>query len=193
VFRVGEAHGTITKRVEELVEMFKVIDSAKGTSNLWGERWSKLTQNGMRNGVCSITGLTGPQCDQNPAVRRFSIMLGGESVRVGQALGYPLEKMHGLDPAKLAAAAMGSADSMAELDEHLASRAGGNPRGSMQYPSMAQDIRKGRRTEIEFMNGLIVEKGKQLGIPTPSHEKLVDLVKRLERGEVKPSPSHLGG
>jgi 2-dehydropantoate 2-reductase len=43
------------------------------------------------------------------------------------------------------------------------------------------------------MNGLIVEKGKQLGIPTPSHEKLVDLVKRLERGEVKPSPSHLGG
>jgi 2-dehydropantoate 2-reductase len=63
----------------------------------------------------------------------------------------------------------------------------------MQFPSMAQDIRKGRRTEIEFMNGLIVEKGKQLGIPTPSHEKLVELVKKLERGEIKPSPAHLGG
>ncbi|HKA45125.1 MAG TPA: 2-dehydropantoate 2-reductase N-terminal domain-containing protein, partial [Burkholderiales bacterium] len=82
VFRIGEVHGTITKRVEELVEMFKVIDSVKGTTNLWGERWSKLTQNGMRNGVCSVTGLTSPQCDQNPAVRRFSVMLGGEGVRV---------------------------------------------------------------------------------------------------------------
>jgi 2-dehydropantoate 2-reductase len=58
---------------------------------------------------------------------------------------------------------------------------------------MAQDVRKGRRTEIEFMNGLIVEKGKQLGIPTPNHEKLVELVKKLERGELKPSPAHLGG
>jgi 2-dehydropantoate 2-reductase len=193
VFRIGEPHGVITKRVEELVEMFKVIDSVKPTTNLWGERWSKLTQNGMRNGVCSVTGLTSAQCDQNPAVRRFSIMLGGEGVRVGQALGYPLEKMHGVKPETLAAAAMGSADSMAEIEDFLASHAKENPRGHMQFPSMAQDIRKGRRTEIEFMNGLIVEKGRMLGTPTPSHEKLVDLVKGLERGEIKQSPAHLGG
>ncbi len=82
---------------------------------------------------------------------------------------------------------------MAEVDNLLASRAKDNPRGNMQFPSMAQDVRKGRRTEIEFMNGLIVEKGRSLGIPTPSHEKLVGLVKRLERGEIKQSPAHLGG
>jgi 2-dehydropantoate 2-reductase len=58
---------------------------------------------------------------------------------------------------------------------------------------MAQDMRKGRRTEIDFMNGFIVDKGKMLGIPTPSHEKLVELVRKLERGEIKASASHLGG
>lgn len=193
VFRIGEVHGTITKRVQELVEMFKVIDSVKGTTNLWGERWSKLTQNGMRNGVCSVTGLTSAQCDQNPAVRRFSIMLGGEGVRVGQALGYPLEKMHGIEPERLVAASAGSADAMAEIEGHLEAHAKQNPRGNLQFPSMAQDIRKGRRTEIEFMNGLIVEKGRALGIPTPSHEKLVDLVLKVERGQLKPSPANLGG
>jgi len=193
VFRIGEVHGTVTKRVADLVDMFKVIDSVKGTSNLWGERWSKLTQNGMRNGVCSVTGLTSAQCDKNPGVRRFSIMLGGEGVRVGQALGYQLESMHGIKPERLAQASTGSADAMTEIEEHLASHAKENPRGNMQFPSMAQDVRKGRRTEIEFMNGLIVEKGKQLGIPTPNHEKLVELVKKLERGELKPSPAHLGG
>lgn len=193
VFRIGEVHGTITKRVEELIEMFKVIDSVKGTTNLWGERWSKLTQNGMRNGVCSVTGLTSAQCDLNPAVRRFSIMLGGEGVRVGQALGYQLENMHGVKPEMLVAASMGSVDTMTDIEEKLESHAKANPRGSMQYPSMAQDIRKGRRTEIQFMNGLIVEKGRALGIPTPSHEKLVEMVLKVERGELKPSPANLGG
>ena len=63
----------------------------------------------------------------------------------------------------------------------------------MQRPSMAQDIRKGRRTEIDFMNGYIADIGRMLGIPTPAHEKLVDLVRRIERGEIEASPAHLGG
>src|SRR4029079_6062448 len=75
VFRVGEVHGVITPRVQELADMFKVIDSSKATNNLWGERWSKLTQNGLRNGVSALTNLTSPQCDLNTAVRRFSIQL----------------------------------------------------------------------------------------------------------------------
>jgi len=193
IFRIGEPHGRITPRVEELVEWFRGIDSSKATTNLWGERWSKLVQNAMGNGVTAATGLTSGECLRDPGIRRFQISLAGEAVRVGQALGYQLENMHGLKPEKLVAAAMGSADTMAEIEEFLASHAKENPRGDMQFPSMAQDIRKGRRTEIEFMNGLIVEKAKQLGIPTPSHEKLVELVKKLERGEIKPSPAHLGG
>jgi hypothetical protein len=32
-----------------------------------------------------------------------------------------------------------------------------------------------------------------LGIPTPAHEKLVELVHKLERGEIQQSPAHLGG
>ena len=193
VFRIGEVHGVITKRVQELVEMFAKIDSAKATTNLWGERWSKLSQNGMRNGVSAVTGLTSPQCDQNPAVRRFAIKLGGEAVRVAQALGHELEKIGGVKPDMLALAAEGNRDAMAEVEEHMTARAHANPRGDMQRPSMAQDIGKGRRTEIDFMNGYIVDKGKMLGIPTPTHEKLVDLVRRLERGEISASPSHLGG
>ena len=193
VFRVGEVHGVITKRVQELVEMFSKIDSAKGTTNLWGERWSKLSQNGMRNGVSALTGLTSPQCDLNPAVRRFAIQLGGEAVRVATALGHELEKIGGVKPEMLALAADGNSDAMAEVEEHMTQRARENPRGDMQRPSMAQDVRKGRRTEIDFMNGFIVDKGRMLGIPTPAHEKLVDLVRRLERGEIQQSPSHLGG
>jgi 2-dehydropantoate 2-reductase len=193
VFRVGEVHGVITDRVRELVAMFSKIDSAKASTNLWGERWSKLSQNGMRNGVSALTGLTSPQCDLNPAVRRFAIQLGGEAVRVATALGYQLEKIGGLKGELYELAARGNVDAMAEVEEHMVARAKENPRGDMQRPSMAQDIGKGRRTEIDFMNGYIVEKGKTLGIPTPAHEKLVGLVHKVERGEIEASPAHLGG
>ena len=117
VFRVGEVHGRITKRVEELREMVARIDSAKTTTNLWGERWSKLCQNGMKNGVSAATGLTGADCDRNDAIRRFSIKLGGEAVRVGQALGYHIEKIGKFEPEQLARAAEGD---KAALDEAFA-------------------------------------------------------------------------
>ena len=54
---------------------------------------------------------------------------------------------------------------------------------------MAQDILKGRRTEIDAMNGFIARKGAEVGVPAPSHAKLAGIVTRIERGELKPSPS----
>jgi 2-dehydropantoate 2-reductase len=193
VFRVGEPHGRVTRRVEELAAWFAEIDSAKVTTNLWGERWSKLVQNGMGNGVTSATGLTSGDCLRNDAIRRFQIGLAGEAVRVGEALGYQLEKIRGVEPERMVRAAEGDAGALAEVEAALVPRAGENPRGSIQRPSMAQDILKGRRTEIDAMNGFIVRKGAEVGVPAPSHAKLTELVTRIERGELAPSPAHLGG
>jgi len=193
VFRVGEPHGRVTKRVEELVEWFRGIDSSKVTTNLWGERWTKLVQNGMGNGTTACTGLTASDCLRNEAVRRFQIALGGEGVRVGQALGFQLEKVRGVDPEKLARAHEGDAAAMAEVEALLIPKSGANPREAIQRPSMAQDILKGRRTEIDAMNGVIAAKGAEVGIPAPSHAKLTQIVTRVERGELKPSPALLGG
>ncbi len=193
VFRVGEVNGVVTDRVRQLVELFSAIDSSKPTTNLWGERWTKLTQNSMRNGVSAATGLTGHDCDNNTAIRRFAIQLGGEAIKVGRALGYEIEKMGKLEPERLLAAAEGNRDALTEIEEIMMTRNKANPRAGVQRPSMAQDMHKGRRTEIQFMNGFIADKGKMLGIPTPSHEKLTDVVTRVERGELPQSPANLGG
>ncbi|HUC13791.1 MAG TPA: ketopantoate reductase C-terminal domain-containing protein, partial [Acidimicrobiales bacterium] len=42
--------------------------------------------------------------------------------------------------------------------------------------SLLQDLRKGRRTEIEALNGYVADKGHQLGIPTPLNRALTELV-----------------
>ncbi|MGH8764694.1 MAG: ketopantoate reductase family protein [Burkholderiales bacterium] len=192
VFRVGEPHGRVSARVEELAGWLRGIDSAKTTTNLWGERWSKLVQNGMGNGVSAATGLSSADCARNDTIRRFQLALAGEGIRVGQALGYQLEKIRGLEPEQIARANEGDAAAYATIDAAL-KPAGANPRADIQRPSMAQDIRKGRRTEIDAMNGFVAAKGAQAGVPAASHTKLTQIVTRVERGELKPSPSLLLG
>ena len=49
---------------------------------------------------------------------------------------------------------------------------------------MGQDMAKGRRTEIENLNGFVVREGEQVGIPARANERLVDIVKRVERGDL---------
>jgi len=48
------------------------------------------------------------------------------------------------------------------------------------YSSMCQDVMKGKRTEIDFLNGKVVELGKKHGIPVPVNEALVGLVRAVE-------------
>ena len=77
---------------------------------------------------------------------------------------------------------------MAPVDKRQAILKAG---GGEHRPSMGQDMVKGRRTEIEFLNGLIVRKGEEIGIPTPANAALVDIVKRVERGELQADPKHI--
>ena len=50
-----------------------------------------------------------------------------------------------------------------------------------QRSSTAQDLARGKKTEIDFLNGYIVELGKKYGIPVPYNESIYALVKMLER------------
>jgi 2-dehydropantoate 2-reductase len=191
VFRVGEVHGRMTKRIEALGHMIGTIDTCRVTDNLWGERWSKLCVNGMHNGVSAASGLSGNDMRRNERTRRLIIKLGGEAVRVGQAQGYRLEDVANLQPERLALAAEGDPAALDEVETVMLAASNSTTRSPLQRPSMGQDMLKGRRTEIDFINGVIVEKGREIGRPAPTHEKLVAAVKRVERGETPPRPENL--
>jgi 2-dehydropantoate 2-reductase len=67
----------------------------------------------------------------------------------------------------------------------------GQRTSSAQRPSMGQDMQKGRRTEIEFLNGFVVGEGEKVGISCGANAALTDIVKRVERNELKPDPRHI--
>jgi 2-dehydropantoate 2-reductase len=189
VFRTGEVHGRVTDRVKEICRLVSLADSAMVTENLWGERWSKLVTNVMGNGLSACTGMIGKDMVQNDAIRHFSARLGSEAIRVGQALGYELEEIQHLDPEIIARAGEGDAAATRHYDEHRLKEVSGG--GGEHRPSMGQDMVKGRRTEIEFLNGMVAKKGDEIGIATPANVVLTDIVKRVERGDLKPDPKHI--
>ena len=187
--RVGELSGQVTPRAQRICELLAHSDSCKLTTNLWGERWSKLTINAMRNGVCALTGMTGRQRDNNDLARELTIRLGSSCVRVGRALGLALEPVGGLDLDLLARA--DEDDSAREAITRMIMEVA-NSRSDAQRPSMGQDIAKNRRTETEYINGLVARRGEEVGVEVACHRQVNDLIKRIEKGEISPDPALLG-
>jgi 2-dehydropantoate 2-reductase len=57
--------------------------------------------------------------------------------------------------------------------------------------TVLQDWTKGRRSEVEDINGLIAREGARLGIRTPVNDAIADVGRRIEAGELAPSPGNV--
>ena len=186
VFRVGEHDGRITPRAQELAEMLKVVDGALVTDNLWGERWSKLSANSMGNPVQGMSGLGSVEIAGSEVGRAITIHLAAESARVGLALGYTIPKFNGETAERWADA--GRRETYQALDEMLTPKSASTRNWKA---SMAQDVTKGRPTEIDYMNGHVVAQGRAKGVPTPVSAAVVDVMHEVEQGARKPAPENI--
>ncbi len=190
VFRVGECDNEIRPRTEALAAALSHIDSAKVTPNLSGERWTKLVQNAMSNCVSAATGLPVKAYLNEPRSRHVSIRLAAEAAAIGLALGHQLETINGLPAEKWVEAGKTMADgvndaaALKEAEEILLAGAARMSDGAR--PSMAQDIAKQRRTEIDELNGEVVRRAQELGIAVPTNAAMQKVVQRVERGDAVP-------
>ncbi|MGH7324010.1 MAG: ketopantoate reductase family protein [Candidatus Rokuibacteriota bacterium] len=169
-FKIGEHDGRDTPRARTLAELMSHVAPSRVTTNLWGERWSKLALNCMLNPLAGLSGMGTAQVRMDPGARRIAVHLGAEVIQVGRALGHEVEPTLGIAPQRLVDAARGHglAEVEAVISRDAASRGGGRP-------SMLQDVLRGRRTEIDYLNGYVVERGRAAGVETPFNAAVVRL------------------
>ena len=184
VFCVGEVHGRITPRARSVAEMLRHVDGAEVTTNLWGKRWSKLSTNAMTSALCAASGLKLRQLYLDPTGQRIMARLGGEAVAAGLALGFAVEDVFGIAPDRWVAAGRG--DTVAMEDAAAAFRNQSEDMEKSALSGMAQDLAKGRRTEIEYMNGYIATRAADAGTAAPTHAAIVSLIKKMEHGTAMP-------
>ncbi len=144
---------TLSKVANILSKIFKV----KIVRDINPYRWYKLLINAGINPITALLRAPNSIILNNDYVRRLAINVVKEGINVCNVLNIKLPK----DPIS----------GMLEVAKATANN----------YSSMLQDIMRGKKTEIDYINGKIIEYGKMLSVPTPVNEVLYDLVKALEQ------------
>jgi 2-dehydropantoate 2-reductase len=185
-FKIGELDGKDTERARELARIMSDVAVAKVTTNLFGERWSKLAVNCMANPIAGLSGLGTAEVRTLPEPRLIAIYVGGEAVKVGRACGFEVEPIYGITAQRFVDAYEGKG--LAEVEADVAAE--GARRGGGR-PSLLQDVMRGRRTEIDYLNGYVCDQGRRRGVKTPVNDAVVETVRSYGVGQLKPDPKNL--
>jgi 2-dehydropantoate 2-reductase len=175
-FAVGELDGSYTPRVKEIAALLGHVGRCDVTNNIYGAKWTKLIANCMTMGPFGLLGLGNTDAANVPGMFALSVQLGRESAAVGTALGYRTEPIFGLRADEFA----GSSDE--NLVTAMKTLLGHVSRGRT---APIHDHMKGRRSEMEFISGVVSKKGRELGIATPFNDAVVEIDRAINRGEIK--------
>ena len=189
VFKVGETHGRITPRAERLAALLADVDRSVATPDLWSVRWEKLCANAMTTGLSGLGGYSLKEVYTRDDTRRLAVRLGAEALAVGEALGFGVPKLFGLPPGTWRAADRGDVAAHAAAMQALATQAESMVEGGMS--GTLQDLRKGRPTEVDFLNGYVAREGGRIGVPSPTHGNVAAMIREVERGARAVAPSNL--
>jgi 2-dehydropantoate 2-reductase len=182
---IGELGGGVSERVERVARALGRAIEVRVSSNLTGAIWSKLLIN------CSVTTL-GALCSQT--MRQYMETEAGkkvfrrtyeEALSVALAVGTRLERLT-VDPIPPGWPSNFAAEEHYESWVEAVIAFYGDVK-----PSMLQDLERGRKTEIDFINGHVVTLGHASGVPVHMNATITALVHQIERGDLQPTPDRM--
>jgi len=179
---LGEGPGDPSPATRRVAEILGAVMPAIATANFVGCQWSKLIVNQV-NAMPAITGLSAQETIADARLRRIITASMREAVRVGLDSGVRFGRLQGLSHGLLSAFAAAPTALGQALPRLMARRMGATPNPG----STLQSLRRGRRTEIDHLNGAVVDAATRLGRDAPLNRALTRLVHEVEeRGAFLP-------
>jgi 2-dehydropantoate 2-reductase len=192
---VGELDGRVTPRIQQLKRVLDVASPTSVSANIYGVLWSKLGINCAITAMGAVTGRHLGQLLSHHHVRRLGLAIIGEVLDVAQALGITLEPVGGtldLNRLYLPSGRRGGGLGLDLVSKHAIMLLVGLKFRKLKS-SMLQSLERGRRPEIDFLNGYVVDKGEKVGVPTPVNAALTAMVHEIEAGTRPITPENLAG
>ncbi len=154
--------GPRTARTERVAALFESAGvSCSITDNIAGELWTKLVWNCAGNAISALGRVNYGRLAASEYAQQLLEMVVAETLAVARAAGVEIPSL--ADPQAAIAGAMKLLNQMGPATS-----------------STAQDLARGKRTEIDSLNGYVARKGPQLGVSTPVNFTLYALVKLNE-------------
>ena len=170
-------------KVKELLELMGTVEVEE---NFIGTRWSKLLINAAFSGMSAVLGCTFGEAAAPKDSRRIVQALIKECIDVCARGGIVIEPVQGKDIVKLLDYKGSIKKAVSFFIIPIAIR-----KHAKLKASMLQDLEKGKLTEVDAINGSVSDYGRKVGCPTPMNDTVVDIIHKIERGELKPSFDNL--
>ena len=185
-FVIGEPDGETRDRTRLLAEVLRAVEDVRVTGNIRGQVWTKLLVNSAFSGLGAVSGLLYREVMDDPEGREVALALWREGYEVGMAQNLRLEEVLGVEAESLVVRGSEDRDRADEALEMVMGYAGATK------ASMLQDLERGLKTEVDVINGAVVEKGREYGVETPVNAGVVELMHAMERGGREPGRDVFG-
>ena len=182
-FAVGSIDQSARGREDTVAAVLRNAGTVEVTDDIRSSKWMKLVANAAELAPSAILNLPLAAAVRTPGMRDFMVEAGREAVRTALATGnrlVPIFGMAGVDLSKPEQYAETLLDAV--LNDYTV---------PSTKTTVLQDWIKGRRAEVEQINGLVVDEQHRLGGRAPANEIVVELSRRIESGELEAQPSNV--
>lgn len=182
-YAVGAYDTTVQGRETEVADLLRNSGQVETTSDIRSAKWMKLVANATELVPSAILDMTVMEAVEVPGMRDFMVEAGREAARTAIALGNRLVPILGLREENIS------------TPEDFAEQLLGVVHDEYSIPgqktTVLQDWTKGRRSEVDQINGLVLDQQRKLGGKAPVNERIVEIAHKIESGELNRQASNI--
>ena len=182
-FAVGSMTQHTAHRAAEIASLLSHAGTVEVVDDIRAAKWMKLVSNATTLVTTAILGAPMLDAAATPAMRELMIRSGLEALEAGRLQGLPVRPIFGLSQADV--------DGASNLVEMLLDTLLENFVIPTTKTTILQDWMKGRRSEVDDINGRVARVLQQHDKAAPVNSAVVDIAQRIERGEIEPGPQNL--
>ena len=185
-FHMGKMSGITDEQFKTVKDLLELMCPVHEEENLMGARWSKLLINATFSGLGTVVGGVFGDVSEDKDAQKVAIRCMKECIDVGHASGTEFAPVQGKNIVGLfyyknaIKRALGCFLLPIAMKKHRAIE-----------PSMLQDIKKGKPCEVDAINGVVCDFGKKYGVPTPINDRIVEVIKKIQAGELKAEKTNI--
>ena len=185
-YSLGAISAKRSKHFNQVKELLELMGKVDVEENFIGTRWSKLLINAAFSGMSAVLGCTFGEAAGPKESRRIVQALIKECIDVCKKGGIRIEPVQGKDIVKLLDYSHPLKRAFSFFIIPIAIR-----KHAKLKASMLQDLEKGKLTEVDAINGAVSDYGRRVGCPTPMNDRVVEIIHRIEKGELTPDFGNL--
>jgi 2-dehydropantoate 2-reductase len=179
-FQIGELNGETTERIQKIKSILDLVGGTHISDNLVGTKWSKLLINNAFSGLSAALNVEyGVVLDHDISIVS-AVRIADETIKVGHANGVKFATMSSFDIESL------EIQSDKDIPKRIDTLRVLMESSRLLKASMLQDLEKKRKTEIDYINGVVPRSASGKPISTPYNDMVVSLVKQAEESQTVP-------